>query len=262
MADETTIRRLKGVLRLGKSDHIHEADSALRKALSMMDEHGITIDALLDRIGRDELPQNVYADLAYRYCFSRSDMGPSAKEAYYQAIFLRISRMYAPTHNIREVATEATETKPQSTNEPPERSPGKQRADTKEEARTPPRSDWKSRMDEARSRETREKPFREPYAKSDEQTATHTSHVETRPERSFFREALHNPARVVHLFFVCVLYGLPRAFLLCIILAGVFRENRIHTFDGLDWVDFLSIVLFPFLVWKGRSLVRHGWFSR
>jgi hypothetical protein len=78
--------------------------------------------------------------------------------------------------------------------------------------------------------------------------------------RSVFMEMIKNPGHTVRLFLICCMYGFPRGFILCIVLAGVFRKAEIHSFDHVGWVDALSVVTFPFLVWKGRYLIRRGWY--
>jgi len=132
MLDQKIKSRLLSLLRLGASDQIHEADTALSKAVQMMEKHGITIDDLLDQIGASELPQSVCADLARRYCLTRPDMGPTARDEYYRAVFLRIAERYAPEAKLTN--TKKPTASPESGGQAGKRG----------------RSDWKSRMDDTR----------------------------------------------------------------------------------------------------------------
>ena len=252
IVDEKVMRRLIAILRLGGSEQIHEADSALRKAVLMMEEHGITVDALLDRIGRDALPQTVCAELARRYCLSRLDKGPSAREDYYRAVFLRIARLYQLEENV-----EAGE-KPPTDNVPRPASEKTKRAYERQDD-TGARPDWKSRMDEDRRRAQEASPRATPERENSPPPPRYSSDKDF--GRSFFAEIIRNPAQTIRLFLVCCLYGLPRGFIACIILAGGLQKADIHTYDSISWIHALSIAMFPFMVWKARRLVRSGWFS-
>jgi hypothetical protein len=105
MPSNKIIHRLLAVLRLGGSDQIHEADTAFRKAVSIMEEQGIAIDALLDRISKNDLPQSVIAELARRYCLSRTDRGPSDREDYYRTVFCVRRRESSPRNGTMVVLT-------------------------------------------------------------------------------------------------------------------------------------------------------------
>jgi hypothetical protein len=269
MLPHKTKARLLAVLRLGGSDQIHEADTALSKAIQMMEEHGITIDALLDQVTAHDLPQSVCADLARRYCLSRPDMGATARDEYYRVIFLRIAERYAPRTHAETRTKASTESKPKPTEETPQPSSKEQgggkasgSGSTDAGSRARARSDWKSRMDEARER------AREDTARKAHEEATHEKPTPSPPRwypsggnmgQSFFTALFRNPIRTIRLFFVCFLFALPWGFVSCILLAGILRHFAIHTLDGVRWIDALSVALFPFMVAKGYSLVRQGW---
>jgi hypothetical protein len=247
MLDQKIKSRLLSLLRLGASDQIHEADTALSKAVQMMEKHGITIDDLLDQIGASELPQSVCADLARRYCLTRPDMGPTARDEYYRAVFLRIAERYAPEAKLTN--TKKPTASPESGGQAGKRG----------------RSDWKSRMDDTRRasagnrhEQTREEASQQ-YRRYSPPPRSHSTDRD--PEESFLSATLRNPAQTARLFFVCCLYALPRGFVACILLAGGLREADIHFLDSVHWIDALSVVSFPFMIWKGHKLVSDGWFS-
>jgi hypothetical protein len=262
-------KKTKDRLRLGESDQIHEADAALSKAVRMMEEHGIIIDALLDQIGRNDLPQTVCAELARQYCLTRMDKGPSAREDYYRAIFLRIAELYAPRTPAGATARTSTGSEPKPAGEKAPPSSGRQGdrkasgsgSDAGSSAKA--RGDWQSRMDEARER-AREDTARKAHEEATQHEKPHPStprwySVSRDIGQSFFSATFRNPVRTVRLFLVCCLFALPWGFASCILLAGILRHFAIHALDSVSWIDALSVAMFPFMVWKGYSLIRKGW---
>lgn len=309
MSNTKTLQRLLKILRMGGSDQIHEADTAFSMVITLMEKHTITIENLLDQFQPKDIPQQVMAELARRYCLSRTDRGLSAREEYYRSTFLRIAEWYSPRPKTEE-PTETPDRKPTtSTNQksssttssesqkqkpPNHESPKRytntgQRDSTGEQNRrqgstkststdNKDPADWKRKMDEAREREN-EARRREAESDQARRTAEEQARklqeenerfrrereseelrVRRSPRSGFFSDAFSNPLLTVRLFLVCCLYGLPRAVISLVLLAGGFQELGIHTFDSLNWVDALSIALFPFTVYKGIQLYRSGWY--
>lgn len=267
MLDQTFLRRLVLVLRMGSSDQVHEADTAFRKALAMMEERGVTLDMLFRAISPGDLPQSVCAEIARRYCLSRPDLGPSAREDAYKAAFLEIVRIYSP-----EIVSPTSRSHENPSSEAPQRRTSKTssgdtgRESSEHRSEAPPKSDWKSRMDETRRWAQRDS--------SDHGARSSNAHTNAswNPD-DFFRSAsepsggffifktdFSQPIFCAKLLFLCVLYGLPRGFLLALVIAGVCREYDIHTFDRVSWEMMLLVCAFPFLVWKWRGMVSRGHF--
>jgi hypothetical protein len=270
MTDEKVIRRLLNVLRLGGSDQIHEADAALAKGVQMMNEHGITIEGLLDQIRPNDLSQPVVADLARRYCLSRPDLGPSARDAYYRTVFLRIAELYAPGVKAGGKTKSPTPSESKPAGEKAERPSGERRDDARE------RADWKSRMDEAREKATqarereeaaerarqaaeeRARTFQEENEILRQNRETTEKRKQRFPRYPFLSDVLSSPLRILRLFIICCLYAFPRGLVCIILLSGGLQELGIHTFDGLGWIDALTIAMFPFTIIKGRDLYGSG----
>jgi hypothetical protein len=272
--DAKVRNRLLKVLRMGASDHANEADTAFATVLRIMDENGISIEALLETLKPNDVPQHVIAELARRYCFSRPDKSNNQMAEYYGEAFDAIAEKYTARPKPKPEGPHRGDTRSR------EETPGSQRPEEPEGGS----DDWIRRMDEARrkhqaeaERQAREAGARERADLEERMRRMGEENEALRRERSremeaaearrwkflgsrFFSDALSRPAHTVRLFLACCLYGLPRALGVLLLLGAGFQELGIHTFDRLNWIDALTILLFPFTIKKGIELYRAGWY--
>lgn len=248
------------VLYVGSSPQAGEADAAFLKSISMMEDRGVTIDDILNRIRADDLPQPVLAELARRYCLSRPNLTSSGKDEYYRSVFLKIAEMYAPRASVRS-ASDAE--KQQETNN----------------ASTQSDEDWVRKMDEARKRQENDarpksshsKP--EPPPSPSERDRNSARLRWTIPAFSILWNlvlrhfgilsyAARYPLRTTRLVLICGMFGVPPGAIAAVFLGGYLENHQIHALDDLHWSIFLAITSLPFVVIKGVSLCRKGWYTR
>ena len=301
MPNHKILQRLLKMLRLGGSGEVHEADTAFSMSITLMEKHNITIETLLDQFQPKDIPQPVMAELARRYCLSRTDLGLSAREEYYRSTFLRIAEWYsqrpkteAPSKTTEQNTAPNTNQRRSDTGSgaTPNQEPQKRdtntgqgdptggnnnRQESNKNTRDRDHFDWKREMDEARERE---KESRRREAESEQARRVAEEQARKLQEendrlrrkreseenrirssrRGFLSNAFSHPLLTIRLFLVCCLYGLPRAVISLVLLAGGLQELGIHTFDSLNWIDALSIALFPFTIQKGIQLYQAGWY--
>ncbi len=285
--------KLLKVLRKAATNYAEEADTAFTIALRMMEENAVAIEDLLDSLKPNDVPHNVMAELARRYCYSRTEKTEKQRTEYCGQSLVAIASKFGVPAGRGAETTYRQENKPREypsssrpSGEPPYRErpeePGYRQSERSEYARAenpefrtaqepradksekskPGRDDWIRRMDEARRKRQHDDPERRegPEAVRPEPEARRNRGAE-HTGNGFLSDAFCQPVHTFRLFLMCCLYAFLRSFGVLLLLAIVCQEFHIHTFDRIDWLDALFIVAFPFTIKKGAELYRSGWYS-